>query len=431
MRAALWLIILFALAAAGAWLAGNNQGTVSLFLYPHRVDISLNLAFLMVLSVILLVILAQRALEAFFSLPQKAQRWRLQQKERASHAALLDAIGHFMAGRFLRARKSAEQTLNKEALLAAAGVNLEHAAALRTLAHIMAAEASHALQDKTQRQHHLDLALAQAAENQGSAGQTLLEGSLLRSARWLLDDRDAAASLAQIKALPPAAGRRMVTMRLQLKAARLSGQPAQALETATLLAKHKAFSSAAAESLVSRLVLELISHTHDTETLQRTWLRLTPAQRLMPEVASQAVLRWLHLAGDPQTARSWLQDLWVLVQSSNRPWSSDQLLGVVQALEACLPGVDAPDALVWLTRLESAQQAQPRAAHLQYLAGMLCLRHRLWGKAQGLLTQATKSLESPALKRKAWMGLAELAEQRQDAFEAAVAWKQAAQCAAN
>jgi HemY protein len=431
MRAALWLIILFALAAAGAWLAGNNQGTVSLFLYPHRVDISLNLAFLMVLSVILLVVLAQRALEAFFSLPQKAQRWRLQQKERASHAALLDAIGHFMAGRFLRARKSAEQTLNKEALLAAAGVNLEHAAALRTLAHIMAAEASHALQDKTQRQHHLDLALAQAAESQGSAGQTLLEGSLLRSARWLLDDRDAAASLAQIKALPPAAGRRMVTMRLQLKAARLSGQPAQALETATLLAKHKAFSSAAAESLVSRLVLELISHTHDTETLQRTWLRLTPAQRLMPEVASQAVLRWLQLAGDPQTARSWLQDLWTLVQSSNRPWSSDQLLGVVQALDACLPSVDAPDALVWLTRLESAQQAQPRAAHLQYLAGMLCLRHRLWGKAQGLLTQATKSLESPALKRKAWMGLAELAEQRQDAFEAAGAWKQAAQCAAN
>ena len=104
MRAALWLIILFALAAAGAWLAGNNQGTVSLFLYPHRVDISLNLAFLMVLSVILLVILAQRALEAFFSLPQKAQRWRLQQKERASHAALLDAIGPLKAGRCLRSR---------------------------------------------------------------------------------------------------------------------------------------------------------------------------------------------------------------------------------------------------------------------------------------------------------------------------------------
>lgn len=431
MRAALWLIILFALAAAGAWLAGNNQGTVSLFLYPHRVDISLNLAFLMVLTVILLVILAQRALGAFLSLPQKAQRWRLQQKERDSHAALLDAIGHFMAGRFLRARKSAEQTLNKEALLSAAGVSLEHGAALRTLAHIMAAEASHALQDKVQRQHHLDLALAQAAEGQGSEAQTLLEGSLLRSARWLLDDRDAAASLEQIKALPPAAGRRMVAMRLQLKAARLSGRPVQALETAMLLAKHKAFSPVAAESLVSRLVLELISHAHDADSLQRTWLRLPLAQRLMPEVASQAVLRWLQLGGDTQTARSWLQDLWPLLQSSSRLGSPDQLFKVVQALDACLPGVEAADALVWLSRLEAAQQAQPRAAHLQYLSGMLCLRHRLWGKAQGLLTQAAKSLESPALKRKAWMALAELAEQRQDAAEATAAWKQAAQCAVN
>jgi len=425
MRAALWLITLFALAAAGAWLAGNNQGTVSLFLFPHRVDISLNLAFLLVFSVVLLVIFAQRALEAFFSLPQKAQRWRLQQKERASHA-LLDAISHFMAGRFLRARKAAEQTLDKEALLAASGVSLEHAVSLRTLAHIMAAEASHALQDKVQRQHHLDQAMAQASHAQGSARQTLLEGTLLRSARWLLDDRDAAASLEQLKAVPPAAGRRMVAMRLQLKAARLAGQPAQALETATLLAKHKAFSPGAAESLVSRLILELISHTHDADVLQRTWLRLTTSQRLMPHVAAEAVLRWLKLGGAPRIARSWLQDLWSPLESSQSGWSPDQLLRVVQAFDACLPDPEAEDAFVWLSRLERAQQSHPRAAHLQYLAGMIYLRHRLWGKAQSLLGQAARNLDSPALRRKAWMALAELAEQRQDKLEAAVAWKQAA-----
>ena len=107
MRAALWLMTLFALAAAGAWLAGNNQGTVTLFLFPHRIDLSLNLAVLAVFSVVLLVILAQRALAAFLALPKRAQRWRLQQKERASHAALLDSMGHLMAGRYLRARKAA------------------------------------------------------------------------------------------------------------------------------------------------------------------------------------------------------------------------------------------------------------------------------------------------------------------------------------
>ena len=84
MRAALWLITLFALAAAGAWLAGNNQGTVTLFLFPHRIDLSLNLAVLVVLSVVVLVILAQRALEAFLALPKRAQRWRLQRGNRVS-----------------------------------------------------------------------------------------------------------------------------------------------------------------------------------------------------------------------------------------------------------------------------------------------------------------------------------------------------------
>jgi HemY protein len=426
MRAALWLIALFALAAAGAWLAGNNQGTVSLFLYPHRVDISLNLAFLLVFSVIVLVILAQRALAAFVSLPQKAQRWRLQQKERASHAALLDAMGHFMAGRFLRARKAAEQALSKEALLAESGVSLEHAVSLRTLAHIMAAEACHALQDKAQRQHHLDQAMSEALKAPGSERQTLLEGTRMRAARWLLDDRDAAASLNELEALPPAAGRRMVAMRLQLKAARLSGQPAKALETAALLAKHKAFSPAAAQSLLSRLVLELIAHTHDTEALQRTWQRLTAAQRLMPEVAAEAVLRWLKLGGSPQMGRTWLQDLWAPLQSQHTQWSHEQRVKLVLALDACLPDVDAQDALVWLSRLESAQQSQPRSAHLQYLAGMLCWRHQLWGKSQSLLSQAAKNLDSPVLLRKAWIALAELAEQRQDPVAAAHAWKQAA-----
>ena len=124
MRAALWLISLFALAAAGAWLAGHNQGTVTLFLSPLRVDVSLNLAVLAFLLVVLLVVLAQKALAALLSLPKQAQRWRVQQKERAAHADLLDAIGHFMAGRFLRARKAAESVLDKEEHLREAGVDI-------------------------------------------------------------------------------------------------------------------------------------------------------------------------------------------------------------------------------------------------------------------------------------------------------------------
>jgi HemY protein len=429
MRAALWLISLFALAAAGAWLAGHNTGTVTLFLAPYRVDLSLNLMLLVCMAVVLLVVLAQQALAALLSLPKQAQRWRLQQKERATHAALLDAISHFMAGRFVRARKSAQAVLDKEERLQAAGLTLDHAVSLRALSHVMVAESAHALQDRALRQTHLDLALQTAEQGEAGERQTLIEGTQLRAARWLLDDRDASASLAQIRQLPAAVARRMVAMRLQLKAARLAGQPAQALETAMLLAKHRAFTPAAAESLVRGLILEWLTHVHDAEATQRLWQSLTPTQRQMPDVAAEVALRFMAQGGSAVLARQWLQALWTPLLAAETDWTPEQRVRVVQALQTSLTDPQAADARQWLARIETAQQAQPRDARLQYLAGMVCLHHQLWGKSQGLLAQAVKGLKDPALLRSAWGALAELAEQRQDTVAAAQAWKQAAQVA--
>jgi HemY protein len=181
MRAALWLLSLFALAAAAAWLAGHNQGTVTLFLTPYRIDLSLNLVLLMLGGVVLVVVLAQQALSALLSLPQQAKRWRLQQKERAAHAALLESISQFMAGRFLRARKAAQSALEKEALLRDAGLELDHAIALRTLAHIMVAESAHALQDREVRRVHWEGALSVAKEGPSSERRWM---TAMRRAAW-------------------------------------------------------------------------------------------------------------------------------------------------------------------------------------------------------------------------------------------------------
>jgi HemY protein len=427
MRAALWLISLFALAAAAAWLAGNNQGTVTLFLSPYRIDLSLNLVLLVLGLAVLVLVLAQQALSALLSLPQQAQRWRLQQKERSAHAAMLDSISQFMAGRYLRARKSAQNALEKEGLMSEAGLALDHAVALRTLAHIMAAESAHALQDRVVRETHWQAALAAAKEAPTLESRTLNEGIQLRAARWLLDDRDAPASLALLQNLPSAASRRMVAMRLQLKAARLAGQPARALDTAVLLAKHRAFTPAAADSLVRSLILTWFSHAHDADAVQRVWLKLSPKQRAMPDLVAEAALRFLSLGGAGATARQWLQPLWEPLQSHKTDtWTPDQLARMVLALEASWADAQVSEARPWLVRVEAAQQAQPQDPRWQYLAGMLCLRHQLWGKAQGLLSQSVKGLQAPVLQRKAWCALAELAEQRQDLPAASAAWKQAA-----
>jgi len=109
-------------------------------------------------------------------------------------------------------------------------------------------------------------------------------------------------------------------------------------------------------------------------------------------------------------------------------WEAQAELGdslrvkLVCALEEGMESLDA----AWLARIEAAQKANPRDATLQYLAGMACMKRQLWGKAQQLLTQAALGLQDAKLHRAAWRALAELAEQREDASAAAVAWKRAA-----
>ena len=50
MKAALWLLALFGVAVAIALFAGNNQGTVTVFWPPYRVDLSLNLVLLLLFA---------------------------------------------------------------------------------------------------------------------------------------------------------------------------------------------------------------------------------------------------------------------------------------------------------------------------------------------------------------------------------------------
>ena len=48
----------------------------------------------------------------------------------------------------------------------------------------------------------------------------------------------------------------------------------------------------------------------------------------------------------------------------------------------------------WLARVEQARLANPRSMELQYLSGMVCLRHGLWGKAQQMLEQVQQVLDA-------------------------------------
>jgi HemY protein len=426
MRAALWLLALFGVAVAVALFTGNNQAVVTIFWPPHRVDISFNLMVMLLAALFLVLYLALRALSAVFSLPAEARRWRAQQKERAMYGALMDSLAHLLAGRYIRSTKSAQNALAQAKSLNlltdesghVTGHSTSRGRQLRSLAHLLVAEAAQALQNKSLRDQHLQLALKSSRH-----AQEVREGVQFRAARWALDDRDAGAALDWLGQLPQGASRRTLALRMKLRASRHARHTAQALETARLLAKHRAFSQAAAQSIVRGLALELLNDAHDPAQLQQAWFSLDDTERAMPELVVHAASRLMALHGDPELARSWLLQVWDRMMQPRSEIGDNLRIKLIGVLEAGLDSLDA----AWLARIENAQLSRPRDANLQYLAGMACLSRQLWGKSRQLLTQAAPALQDVTLHRNAWRALALLAEQREDEAGAAQAYKRAAQ----
>ena len=422
MRAAIWLMGLFAVAVASALFASSDPGTVTLFWPPYRVDLSLNLVLVMLLLFFVVLHLALRTASTMFGIPQKARAWRLQQKERAIYAALLDSMAHLVGGRFIRARKAAELVVSLEDSMQRNQESLPNAVSLRALSHLLAAESAHALQDRVVRDTHLEAALQQTRLREAAE---IRDGVQLRGARWAFDDRDAAKSEDWLDQLSTGAARRTVALRLRFKVARLSGNALQALELARLLTKHRAFSEAAGKSIARGLAIEYLNSSHDAVQLQDAWEQLDVAERLNPDVAMEAAQRLLTLGGQPALSRQWLLPVWDAMVSRGDTFAISQKVRLVRILEAGFGAEgEAPDTQ-WLTRIEAAQMANPRDAVLQYLAGMVCVRLNLWGKAQQLLKQSVSMLQDPALKRDAWRALGAIAEQRHDDDAASHAFRQA------
>lgn len=423
MRSVFWLLGLAAIAVALALLMGHNAATVTLFWPPYRFDVSFNFIVFCLIAGFVLVHLALRAFALLRELPVQARRWRSQQVERAAVGAVLDALSHQLAGRFVRAQSAALQALEQLNGLPAA--QWARRPQLQLLAHLLVAEAAQSLQNRRGRDEHLQAALHPKL---AKAVPEAYEGALLRAVHWAVEDRDAEGARSRLAELPQGAARRTQALRLKLRAARLGGATADALEVARLLAKHRAFSPEASRSIVRSLGLDALRDARDVAQLKGVWATLDKGERAMPELVLATAQRANqltgpldgpeHAAATAELVRDWLEPLWADLERLD----AGQQRQLVQALEPGLPQLDA----AWLARLEQAQRQMPGNAFLQYLTGQACMQRQLWGKAAQLLGQASQTLRDPALLRRTWCSLARLAEERGDEPAARAAWKKAA-----
>ncbi|RTL23846.1 MAG: heme biosynthesis protein HemY [Burkholderiales bacterium] len=400
MRLVIWLVLLFALAVVSALFFGSNDGLASFYFRSWRLDISLNLFLLLLVGSCFVLVTVIQTIESLTTLPKRAREWRLAQRERSAQLALREALVELFGARFSRAQKAAQRALN----IQSATPELAADQAFMALAHLLAAASAHRLQDRRRRDEQLNRALELSRRAGGARAQE--DGARLLAAEWALDDRDASRALSLLGELAPGVARRTQALRLRLQASRLARQPLDALRTARLLAKHQAFSKAAAQGLLRSLAFEALDGARDVDQLRSVWQQLDPADRRDPMVAARAAQCAAQL-GAPDDGRGWLRPFF----DDLGEIQADDRAAIANALVPVLAGC-GPD---WLQRLEVAQARFPRERALAYALGHALAERQLWGKARLMLEAVAEDTTMPGpARRRSWLALAALAEQEGD-----------------
>ena len=105
MRAAFWLLALFALAVALTLVARVDQGYVIVVYPPWRMELSFLLALALLVGLIALAYAALHLGQAALRLPDDVREWRDQQRLAAAERTLLDAMRAHLDGDAARAAR--------------------------------------------------------------------------------------------------------------------------------------------------------------------------------------------------------------------------------------------------------------------------------------------------------------------------------------
>ncbi|MBH9553426.1 heme biosynthesis HemY N-terminal domain-containing protein [Inhella gelatinilytica] len=400
MRGVLWLVLLFAGAAVAALVLGRNDGLVSLFWAGWRVDLSLNLFLLIMVVGCVLVFGLLQTLHRLFDLPQRARRWRLAQRDRAAQQLLRESLVDLWSARYARAQKAVQRLLT----LNAKTPELQGDGGGLVLAHLMAAEAAHRLQDRARRQEQWETALRLCASH--AEARSHEEAARLMAVGWALEDREPLHALRLLAELPAGAARRTQALRQKLQATRMAEQPFEALRTARLLSKHQGFRADVAQSLLRSLAIEVLGTARDAEQLRTVWLKLDSADRRDAFVVARAA-QSMASYGAAGEGRQWLRPLFERLEAL----TEDERAALADALIHTCTGIKAD----WLPLLERAQARWPREGRLAMALGQVLAELQLWGKArQMLLTAAEDGRLDVAARRRAWIQLADMAKQADD-----------------
>lgn len=239
---------------------------------------------------------------------------------------------------------------------------------------------------------------------------------LMTMTELLVGDHQPEAALDAVRELNASGTRHIHALQWSLKAQQQAKNWPEVLRLVRSLDKHRALHPALSARLRELAYADMLSdQANDAESLQRVWATVPTSDRIKPYVACLAATafnaRGLHdearMVAEESLAADWDDRVIRAYRDAAAPAGSAALLAQIEACEK------------WL-------HARPTDAELALTLGSLCLKQKLWGKAQRYLEQALSDASDPRMVRESHLKLAQMHEALQQQDEAANHYRQCA-----
>jgi HemY protein len=370
-----------------------NPGNVVLFYPPHRIDMSLNLFVVLAAALFVALYYLARAIGATLQMPERVAAYRQRKREREGNKGLRDALKALFEGRFGHAEKAAMRAaeLPENAGLAA----------------LIGARAAHRMREPARR----DAWLAGVVHD-----NALKTARLMTVTELLVDEHQPEAALEAVAELNASGQRHIHALQWSMKANQQARNWPEVLRLVRTLDKRKALHPALSGRLRELSYEALLSEgAHDAESIRRAWASVPPADRTQPYIAARASAAF--------NARGLHDEARAIAEEALKAGWDDRLVRSYRD-SAAQPGSAA--LLAQIEHCESWLKERPNDAELGLALGALCLKQKLWGKAQRYLEQALSDATDPRMVREAHLKLAQMHEALGQAEEAAAHYRQCA-----
>jgi len=351
-RGLFWVLALFALAVAVALGARLNEGYVLLVFPPWRAEVTLNLFIFVLLGLFFVLYLGMRGMALTFGLPQRVRQYRENRQRERSSLVFQDAVRLLFEGRFGQALKKAAEA---------------HAAGTAPgLSALIAARAAQRMRESEKQQGWMER--AKIDDPRTEAATLMLEAEMMNEARRFAD------ALAALDKLQGKQGRHIAALRLELRARQGLGDWDGVLKLARQLAKR--------DALPAEVVGEIRTQAHLGNIARRTadlgqltsYLRALPVDERGRRVVLAAARALLALGAEAE-AQQLIEA--VLDVATDDLWQPE--------LVAFYGRLAGEGETLRIAKAEAWLKKHPDDARLLKALGRMCLRQRLWGKAQSYL----------------------------------------------